>query len=158
MKSALWIATIATAIFVVTTYFQDDEQPSTVAAVLKGLPSSPSDIGPTGTSTRRPLPGRGADIFALPLPPAPPPPVVAPPNAPPPPQRLPFPYEYFGRLTNSSGELDTYLHRDGYLISIRAGAALDAGYIVDAVTEEQVVIRHRPSGDVVRIDLPSFRQ
>lgn len=160
MKSGLWIAVAATVILVVATYSRDDAQPSVVAAVPSGkaLPSSTGDSRATNGPTRRPLPGVGTDIFAVPLPPGPAPPVVSAPSAPPPPQRPPFPYEYFGRLTNLSGGHDTYLQRDGDLIPLLAGASLDAGYVVDSVTEGQVVIRHQPTGDVVRIDLPSFRQ
>lgn len=161
MKIGLWIAVAATVILVVTTYSRDEDQPSVVANAAptnRGFPASLGDTRATNNSTRRPLPGMGTDIFALPLPPPPPPQVVSAPTAPAPPQRPPFLYEYFGRLTNSSGELDTYLHRDGQLIPIRKGANLDAGFVVDSVTEEQVVIRHQPSGDLVRIDLPSFRQ
>lgn len=156
MRRGVAIAAALTAIAAAWTFFREEKSPVPPVESKRTQSGLSTDQTPILT-TRMPLPGTGADPFALPPPPPPPapPPVVAsPPSTP---QRPLFPYQYFGRLTNANGDLDTYLQRDGQLIALRQGLSLEPGFIVESVTEAQVVIRHHPTGDIVRIDLPTFK-
>lgn len=157
MRPGVAIAACLTAFAAAWTFFREENSSSVVRAVSKTDSTRLSSHGASEWITRRPLPGLNVDPFALPPPPPPPAPPPAMASPPTPPQRPAFPYQYFGRLTNANGDLDTYLHRDGQLVPIRPGVSLDAGFTVESVTEAQVVIRHRPTGDIVIIDLPAFR-
>lgn len=156
MRRSVAVAASFTAIAVLWTFVRDRQ--SNAGVHSSAVVDHPRlGVAPT-ESSRRPLPGLGEDPFAVPAPPAPPP---APPvsiNRPSPPQRPPFPYEYFGRFTNMNGETDTYLRRDGQLVPIRDDMPLESGYVVESVTEAGAVIRHKPTGDVVRIDLPTYQR
>lgn len=152
MRRSVVIAAILTAIATGWILIREQEPSTVVRAVSRG-----TDPAAVGLAMRRPLPGLNENPFGVPPPPPTPPPPPVTVDPPSPPQRPPFLYQYFGRLTNANGKLDTYLHRDGRLVEVQKGLALESGYIVDSVTEAQIVIRHQSSGDIVRIDLPAFR-
>lgn len=78
--------------------------------------------------------------FAPPLPSvstvaiAPPPKPVAP----------PFPYHYFGSMTNIEGSKTFYLQRGEDLVAISAKQVLDRDYRVESVDDRQVVVLYLP--------------
>ena len=158
MRRGVVIAAILTTIATVWMLIREQEPSAVVRAISRGTGPQLSDTAGSALATRRPLPGLNENPFGVPPPPpAPPPPAPVTAAPPPPPQRPPFSYQYFGRLTNANGELDTYLHHNGRLVAVQKGLALESGYVVDSVSEAQIVIRHQSSRDIVRIDLPTFR-
>jgi len=81
-------------------------------------------------------------------------PVVTPLPPPAPPQAPSFTYRLFGRVRAPDGSVIVYLTNGDRIESITAGTVLDIGYVVDAIKDSEVVLRHPPSGQEVRISIP----
>lgn len=116
---------------------------------------SPQSPRPAAAAVARSLSVAAADPFEVAPPPPPPPPkqpVVAP--APPPPAPPPMNWRYFGQMTSPDNKRQVYLSRGDQAIAIEAGQRLDDGFLVDAVTAENVRLRHVDSGFQFLIALP----
>lgn len=108
----------------------------------------------------RPLLAASArDPFMPPPPPAPPPvEVAAPPPSPPPPIVPPFPYRVLGRILEPDGTRRVYLALEDRLVAIQPGSDLEQGFRVESVGEDEVVVKHGPSGQAVKITWPKDGQ
>lgn len=67
----------------------------------------------------------------------------------------PFPYRYFGHMSDTSGKVVTYLTRDNAIISIQAGGILDNVYRVDSVTDGRAVFTYLPLNEKFEIGASS---
>ena len=102
----------------------------------------------------------GSDIFKVVTflpPPAPPPKPI---NALPPPPALapvapPFPYAYFGRVSDASGKISTFLSRADEIVAIQAGEILDHTYRVDTISDNQITITYLPLNEKAVITMQS---
>lgn len=130
-----------------------------VAQASKAAPPAPA---PTAT---RPTPAAGGS--ALPLeslekrrqaapakdvfqskswyvPPPPPKPVAPPPPPPqPPPTAPPLPFQFVGKLDDSS-QLKVFLQRGNRVITVGVGDVIDNTYRVESITDTQMVLNYLP--------------
>ena len=65
-----------------------------------------------------------------------------------------FNYQIFGRMTGLDSKHAIYLNQDDRLIQIEQGTILDSGFQVQQITDGEVLIRHQPTGEEVRIVIP----
>jgi hypothetical protein len=143
-----------------------DDAPA-VAAVAPAVrqAAAPGAAAVPGTLTlpsadRRRFGEAGADPFDTPMWEAPPPPPPAPvdaaaaaaaaaalaPSAP------PLPFTYLGKWIEN-GETIVFLSAGGQDYSARKGAALEGGYVVEAIEESQIVLRYKPLGTLQALPL-----
>jgi hypothetical protein len=129
-----------------------------VAATEAPKPATPTASASSAISpTPRPLSEAIADPFdPIVVAPPPPPPAPKPPPAPPPPPPPPPPltWRYFGQMMLPDHKQQVFLARGEQVLPIEAGQQLDDGFIVDAITAENVRVRHVASGVQFSIALP----
>lgn len=118
-------------------------------------PIDPLDRDPFSESTTDPFKA----VNFLPEPPpvvvaAPVPPPAAPPFAPVP-LKPPFPYRYFGQMSDVTGKQVTYLTRDNAIVPIQLGAILDNVYRIDLVAENRIVFTYLPLNETFEISVIS---
>lgn len=151
---------------------------SVVDARVSASPASPSDPyanwnnpapapAAGGSAPLSPLPSvlpdRDAeagqrDIFTpvTPPPPPPPPPSPAPPPPPPPPPPVPPPMNWraLGSMVTPAGERIVWLAKGNNEITVKPGAQLDDGYVVQTLDEDKVVLLYPPIGTTAKLSLP----
>lgn len=132
--------------------------PQTVAAAGKSAVGLTQQLQASGL---RPViqVDKKRDPFGLYQPPAPPPKpvkaVAAPPPPPePPPQAPPFGYRVFGRVQGPDGKTVLYLAREELLIAVQEGTEFDGGFVAEKLTEQELLVRHKPTQQELRVALP----
>jgi hypothetical protein len=63
-------------------------------------------------------------------------------------------WRYFGQMTSPDHKQQIYLARGDLILIVEPGQRLDDGFIVDAITPENVRLRHVDSGVQFSIALP----
>jgi hypothetical protein len=116
------------------------------------LPSLASTLPDRDTEAGR------RDIFAPVTPPAPPPPPPPPPAPPPPPPPPPAPpamnWRALGSMVTPAGERIVWLAKGNDEITVKPGAQLDDGYVVQSVDADKVVLSYPSIGTTATLSLP----
>jgi len=76
----------------------------------------------------------------------PPPPKVVPvaPSPPPKPTAPPFPYQYFGRMTDINGTVVTYLVRNNELSIVKEKQILEGVFEIESMNDSQLIVKYLP--------------
>jgi hypothetical protein len=111
----------------------------------------PADISPVPV---RALSAAAADPFEIAVAPPAPAAKATPPAPPPPPPPPPMNWRYFGQMTSPDNKRQIFLTRGDQAIAVEAGQRLDDGFVVDAITADNVRLRHADSGVQFLIGLP----
>lgn len=74
-------------------------------------------------------------------------PALAPPAAP------PLSYRYLGRMQAPGGQVQVYLARGERELSVSVGTVLEEGYVVEAISDDAVLLRYPPLNQVARIPI-----
>lgn len=145
---------------------QDREGKSigTVPAAPQGASAMPMPDAREGGLTRlQPLIESNAASAAVQFDPfvglVPPPPPSPPPVAPPvvvaaPPAPPAQDYRFLGRMTDPDGIEQTLLGRGDAAIPVKAGTALDNGYVVESITADAIVLAYPPLGTKITLSIP----
>ncbi|ALF90105.1 MULTISPECIES: hypothetical protein [Ralstonia solanacearum species complex] len=114
-------------------------------------PDTPTVTAPLLRATIGPAEG---DPFNAVVPPPPPPPPAAPP---PPPQPPPFPFRYFGVMSDESGKPAHFLAKGDALVPVKPGVSLGDGYRVESMNEQTLVVLYEPIPSKTVIQLGSAK-
>jgi hypothetical protein len=150
MKASRWaMLAIAGAGAAASAYVVDSDRPKVTpassAAPARAEQASASVHGLANVE-RAPLSARmGADPFGnwIARPQAAPAAVEALPPPPPP----AFPYKYAGTVRHANGVTEAFLVRGGELVPIKAGALLDGGWRIEALTDERIEVTFVPASE-----------
>lgn len=135
-------------------------------------PAAPSALGAANTVSHRkpsmapppPIPGRlpeaaleAADRDPFMIPPPPPPPAPSPPPPPPPPPAAvapPLNYRYLGSMLDPEGSRKVYLIRADKDVLVQSGTRLEEGYVVEAITDDEIRLIYEPLQQRAVIRIP----
>jgi hypothetical protein len=124
---------------------------ASIGSTEQALPARPavqlSDVDPFGLY-RRPEPTPKPLVVQPQV-------VAVAPPVPPPVQPPPFGYQVFGRLTGPDGSNVVYLSQQERLSAISKGLDLENGFRVESITDAEVVVRHQPTGQELRLGIPT---
>lgn len=85
----------------------------------------------------------------------PPPPRVNPVAiTPPAPVAPPLPFTYFGRITDSNGEVVIYLHRSGRVYALKQGDKIDDQYQLESIAETRLSFVYLPMKTRQTLNMP----
>jgi len=150
MKASRWaMLAIAGAGAAASAYVVDSDRPSVTPAssVAPARAERPAaSVHALADLERAPLSARmGADPFGnwIARPQAAPAAVEASPPPPPP----AFPYKYAGTVRHANGVTEAFLVRGGELVPIKAGALLDGGWRIEALTDERIEVTFVPASE-----------
>lgn len=88
--------------------------------------------------------------------PPPPPPVISPVVAAPAeaPQPPPMTHRFFGSMRNPDGQVLTYVTDGASTVQAVPGVTLSSGYVIDAITEQEIRLLYPPLSSESRISIP----
>jgi hypothetical protein len=162
LSAALALALIA------STVFGDSEDESMVAQPTyrplaadrahQGAGAKPGVLArlELGRLENRTSANEASDLFASKSWYVPPPPPKVDPVAvkPPAPTAPPLPFTYFGRITDSKGEVVIYLHRSGQVYTLKQGEKIEDQYQLESVTETQLGFVYLPLKTRQTLNMP----